>query len=302
MTDPVHGSRPGHGEAHQPLPGHIAALLERQNRDDAGRVADSAGIAWEGRDLSGEGNPLHTFDGDDGLAPAVLDAARQAVLAGTLGESGFVSALAGQRLFVPVLAGAAQSPDQDLSQHGDKQSDITLVSMTARDGRQALPAFSSVEALTHWHPKARPVAAEAERVMLAALAEGAELVVLDPGASLPFVIRRPAVEAIARGDRWTASYEDSGLAEELADAVTQCPGVVGLVLSPGEGVASVTAEGEVIAAGGSGPELRVVAEFESGLDPVDRRLALRSLEVVLGENEVLRRRADSVQILGADAQ
>lgn len=302
MTEPVDGSQSVHDPAHKALPGHIAALLDRQNRDDAGRAADSAGIAWEGRDLSGEGNPLHTFDGDDGLAPAALDTARQAVLAGTLGESGFVAALTGQRLFVPVLADAAQSPDEDLSQHGDKQSDITLVSMTARDGRQALPAFSSVETLTRWHPKARPVAAEAERVMLAALAEGAELVVLDPGASFPFVIRRPAVEAIASGEPWTASYEDSELAEELGDAVTQCPGVAGLVLSPGEGVASVTAEGEVIAAGGSGPELRVLAEFEPGLDSVDRRLALRSLEVVLGENEVLRRRADSVQILGADAQ
>ena len=50
------------------LPGHIVALLQRQNRDGEGRAADSAGITWQGRDLSGEGNPLHTFDGDDGLA------------------------------------------------------------------------------------------------------------------------------------------------------------------------------------------------------------------------------------------
>ncbi len=296
------GPRSRSETAQKPLPGHIAALLERQNRDESGRPADSAGIAWQGRDLSGEGNPLHAFDGDDGLTPAALDTARQGVLAGALGESGFIAALTGQRLFVPVLAEAAGGPDQDLGQDGDKQSDITLVSMTARDGRQALPAFTSVDALTHWHPEARPVAAEAERVMLAALAEGAELVVLDPGAFFPFVVRRPAVEALASGERWTASYEDQKLAAAIGEAVSQCPGVAGLVLSPGDGVASVTVEGDVIAAGGSGPELRVMAEFEPGLDAVDRRLALRSLEVVLGESEILRRRADSVQILGTGPQ
>ncbi|WP_258935000.1 hypothetical protein [Nesterenkonia pannonica] len=51
-------------------------------------------IPWEGRDLSGEDNPLHTFDGDDGLtAPAVAEA-REALIAGAADEAGFVRALA----------------------------------------------------------------------------------------------------------------------------------------------------------------------------------------------------------------
>ncbi|XQN48871.1 SseB family protein, partial [Glutamicibacter creatinolyticus] len=45
------------------LPGHIAAALAQ-----AGSKSDSAGQSWEGRDLSGDGNPLHNFDKDDGLA------------------------------------------------------------------------------------------------------------------------------------------------------------------------------------------------------------------------------------------
>lgn len=158
------------------LPGHIAALLQRQNRDEEGRAADSAGITWQGRDLSGEGNPLHTFDGDDGLAAPALLRAREALIAGEVAESDVVAALAGIRLFVPVLA-----TGEGDAEHGDKQSEISLISIRSQDGRQTMPIFSSVQALTGWHPEARPVAAETERVMLAALAEDAELVVLDPG-------------------------------------------------------------------------------------------------------------------------
>src|SRR5690625_5975208 len=58
------------------LPGHIQAAIDRnlarQNRDAFGRPADSAGTAWQGRDLTGDGiggssNPLHAFYTDDGV-------------------------------------------------------------------------------------------------------------------------------------------------------------------------------------------------------------------------------------------
>ncbi|MGJ9424990.1 SseB family protein [Nesterenkonia halotolerans] len=287
------------------LPGHIAALLQRQARDDQGRPADSAGVAWEDRDLSGEGNPLHTFDGDDGLASPAVREARERLLAGELDEAGFVNALAGQRLFVPVLAELAEEAEAPASDPhtgpssgpvGDKQADITLISITSRDGRQTMPVFTSVEALTAWHGQARPVAAEAERIMLAALAEGAELAVLDPGAEFTFVLRRPALQALAQAARWVPSYQDPELAEALGGILDLCPGVAQLQVQPGDGVGSVIADGRSVPGGGSGPELSIGVVLVPGADDVDARLALASVQAALADVELLRERADSVQV------
>ncbi|WP_010524820.1 SseB family protein [Nesterenkonia sp. F] len=283
------------------LPAHIAQLLRREGRDAQGRAVDSAGVSWEGRDLSGEGNPLHTFDGDDGLAEQTVAAARERLIAGEIDEAAFVSALRGARLFVPVLATASvmEEASPAAGSAGDKEAEISLVSLTAADGRRALPAFSSVETLTAWHPEARPVAAEAERVMLAALSEEDELVVLDPQAELTFVLRRPAVTALAQGLGWTPSYRDPELVAALEEVVEQCPGVGRLVVRPGGGVGTRTSSGIAVAGGGSGPELAIVVELESGVDGVDARLALASVRASLAELEPLRLRADSVEVLRA---
>lgn len=287
------------------LPGHIAALLSRQQRDAGGRPADSAGITWEGRDLSGAGNPLHTFDGDDGRAEPRLEKARAALVAGDVDEAGFVDTLSGARLFVPVVTAAAEDTMSDhaqlagAGQHdmvGDKQADISLISIRAQDGRQTMPLFSSVETLTAWHPEARPVAAEAERAALAALAEGAELAVLDPGTELAFVLRRPALEALAQGRQWTPSYQDPEVVAALEDLLDHCPGVAQLQVRPGDGVAVATASGRPVMGGGSGPELSIGVVPHSGADPVDERLALASVQAVLEESQILRERADSVQV------
>src|SRR5699024_1429332 len=110
------------------LPAHIANLLARQNHDAQGAPADSAAIPWSGRDLSGSGNPLHTFDGDHGHTPAAVAAARAQLIAGEISETQFVAALAGQRLFAPVLATGTGD-----AEHGDTEADISLVSLTAPD-------------------------------------------------------------------------------------------------------------------------------------------------------------------------
>lgn len=283
------------------LPAHIASLLEHQARSGADRPADSAGTPWEGRDLSGEGNPLHTFDGDDGRAAAAVAAARDGLLAGTVDEAGFVDALRGQRLFVPVIATVAEHGDALTGSGpvGDKQADIALVTIASASGRTTMPVFTSVDALTDWHPEARPVAAETERVMLAALSEGAELVVLDPGAELTFVLRGPAVVALAQGARWTPSYQDPIVASGLEEIVDQCPGVTRLVMAPGQGVRTATASGQPVAGGGSGPELSVGVVLEPGVDDIDARLALATVRASLGELPTLQERVDSVEVTRA---
>lgn len=286
----------------QQLPAHIANLLERQQRTEHGEPADSAGVAWSGRDLSGAGNPLHTFDGDDGHTPAPIAAARRRLIAGETDEAQFVASLAGQRLFAPVIATGTGDAD-----HGDKEADISLVSLTAPDGRRAMPVFTSVQALTGWHRQARPVAAEAERVMLAALAEDAELVVLDPGAAeapaeLTYVIRRPALEALAQGRQWTPSYLDHELAQALDELPDRCPGVAQLVLKPHRGIITQAGNGARVLGGGHGPELSLGVVVKPGTDAVGQRLALAAVEAACADVEMLSQRADSLHIQLVDGE
>ncbi len=195
------------------LPGHIAAALA-----GAGGATDSAGQPWAGRSLSGDAAKIHNFEDDDGTADAGYLAAVADLAAGTGDEAAVVAALATARVFVPIVAqlaeeGEAVTRPQGNKPHGDelhsdKQADMALVTLKAPDGRTAMPVFTSAASLQAWHKEARPVAVYAARAALSAVAEGAELLVLDPGSELTFVVRRPAVWALAQQQPWTPSYAD----------------------------------------------------------------------------------------------
>ena len=86
------------------LPAHIAAQLR-----GAGGTADTGGQAWAGRNLGEGTGHTHLFPGDDGAAaPAVLRAL-ESLRAGSGDEAGVVAALAGTRVFVPVVAQVSSS-------------------------------------------------------------------------------------------------------------------------------------------------------------------------------------------------
>lgn len=281
------------GDRH--LPGHIAAALQR-----AGGPADSAGQSWEGRDLSGGGNPLHDFDQDDGLADAGFSAAVDALRRGTGSEEDVVAALATARVFVPVIAALAEG---GLGEHGfteDKEADMALVTIKAPDGRGALPVFTSVAALQEWHPEARPVAVYAPRAALSAVQEQSQLLVVDPGAEATFVVRRPAMWALAQQRPWTPSYRDESLVELLREISIGEPIVRRLALSAGSGVACRDRAGEVVPGGGHGPELRLTLTFSPEADPAEVRAAVGRLQEKLSTTKEFAEAVDSLEMrLGA---
>jgi hypothetical protein len=126
-----------------------------------------------------------------------------------------VASLASARVFVPVVAQLAEEAEGAHGVHADKQADMALVTLKAPDGRLAMPVFTSAEALAAWHPEARPVAVYAARAALSAVAEGAELLVVDPGSEVTFVVRRPGVWALAQQQQWLPAYLDTELAAVL---------------------------------------------------------------------------------------
>ncbi|MCO1339971.1 hypothetical protein BJH93_13900 [Kocuria polaris] len=273
------------------MPGHIAAALER-----AGGPADSAGQSWEGRDLSGAGNPLHDFDQDDGLADAGFTAALDGLRGKGGTEEDVVAALATARVFVPVVAALAEG---GLGEHGfteDKEADMALVTIKAPDGRSALPVFTSVAALQDWHPEARPVAVYAPRAALSAVQEESQLLVVDPGAETTFVVRRPAMWALAQQRSWTPSYRDESLVELLREISVGEPLVRRLALSAGSGVACRDRSGGVVPGGGHGPELRLTITFGREVDPAQAQAAVGRLQKTLSATKEFAEAVDSLEM------
>lgn len=161
--------------------------------------------------------PDSGFSGDDGSAAPGVVAALAAYCAGKADQADLVAALTGSRLLVPVTAVLSDPASADEHQSAgsagparrrEKQSEIALITIMAPDGRRALPAFTSVGALVGWNARARPVPAPAARVCAGALAEGADLVVVDPGGPSTVELSGPTLWALAEGRQLVPAAED----------------------------------------------------------------------------------------------
>ena len=161
------------------------------------------------------------FHGDDGAAdPAVL-AALAAYAAGQGSEHAALNALAGSRLLVPVVAvlteeasgdaeaaegtEAAEGSETEAAGDGpgtglrrEKSTEMALPTLIGRDGRAAVLAFTSLDALTRWRPDARPVAVPAARAWRAG-AEEASAVVIDVAGPVPVTVDGARLAALAAG-------------------------------------------------------------------------------------------------------
>lgn len=282
---------------HKLLPGHIAAALA-----GAGGTTDSAGQPWAGRELPG-GEKYHNFDTDDGAIDARFEVAVARLVGGSGSEAEVVASLAQARVFIPIVA---QLAEQTIGANGlvsDKESDMALVTVQAPDGRRALPAFTHAAALANWHPEARPVAVYAARAALSAVAEEAQLLVLDPGSDRPFVVRRPAMWALAQQRQWQPSYADPAVAQVLEASLAAAgnPAILGIYASAGKGIQSLwdkktEPSGLLVAGGGAGPELTVSITLQPGLDQPAVEGVLYALQNFWAGNEYFAGAVDSVQV------
>jgi hypothetical protein len=240
---------------------------------------DSAGVPWEGRHFEHGAS-----SDDDGSAPEKLIEAIRRFHAHDLGESDVVDALRGQRLLIPLVAVLGADGMTELGH--DKSQELSIVTVAGPDGRTVLPAFTSVDAMTHWNPEARPIPATAARVALAAASENTDLVVLDPTSHTEFVIRRPALWALAQSQPWTPSYADTDVLSAFMDAAEPEPAVVAVQLAPGD-------PGSRLA----GPELIVQLTLAPGLDRAALDGVLARLQERWASSEVIAARVDSMRVV-----
>lgn len=273
------------------LPEHIRAQLA-----SAGRETDTGGQPWEGRNLGEGTSHTHAFPADDGTTPAGLAEALDRFARGEAPEESVVDALAGVRLFAPVMAELSQSHVSDDGLVSDKESDMALVSIEAPDGRKALPVFSNVEALTSWHDEARPVAADSRKIALSAVEDENQMLVLNPGSDLTFVVRRPALWAIAKGNRWRPAYSDPDVLGALQECGSVDANIASVNMAPGRGVGCRDAAGNLLPGGGPGPELSIELAIRPGLDHRELDDVVQGFQHRFSAHELLAERVDSADI------
>lgn len=140
---------------------------------------------------------------DDGSADPRVSAALEAYAKSEGGAADVLAALAGNRLLVPVVAvlDEAGEPEEPGGVRSDKSSHMATVSTTGRDGRRGLLAFTSVDTMREWNPAARPVPVTTRRAAEAALADGADALVIDLAGPVTFAVDAGELRALASGWR-----------------------------------------------------------------------------------------------------
>jgi len=188
-------------------------------------VDDVAGEPRSGGRLSPGGQQ---FRGDNGSADAAVAAALAAYTAGEGSERAALTALAASRLLVPVVAMLGEQDDTG----AEKDSVMALPKLIGRDGRAAIVAFTSLDALSRWRPDARPVPAEADRVWRAAVAEGCA-VVIDVAGPVPLAVEGARLGALAEGRPVPEPHEDPDIQAEIQRVIAAEPAISGVRLGPG---------------------------------------------------------------------
>lgn len=243
-------------------------------------MSDSAGVPWEGRHF--ESNPSRD---DDGSAPEKLIEAIRRFRAGELGEADVVDAVRESRLLVALVAELGDVGVSALGHTVDKSQELSIVTVAGPDGRNVLPAFSSVTAMSAWNPDARPVPVAGARVALAAASESTELVVIDPTSDTEYALRRPALWAIAQSEPWTPCYLDTEVLEAFMAAASPEPSVLAVTLAPGDPAARL-----------AGPELVVRLALEQGLDRVALDAVVVRMQARWAASELIVERVDSLKV------
>jgi SseB protein N-terminal domain len=212
------------------------------------------------------------FRDDHGSAEPRVAAALAAFGSGQGSEYAALTALAGSRLLVPIVAAAPASdgepgsPGHARADGGDSGAEMSLPTLVGRDGRRAIPAFTCMEALARWRQQARPVPALADQVWRAAAGDACAVVV-DIAGPVPIAIDGARLAALAGGGPVPLPHEDPDVLAAVRAAAADQPVIAGV---------SVAAPGAVAPDGG-GSDLQINVTFADGCTPAAGQEAARHL-------------------------
>jgi hypothetical protein len=164
------------------------------------------------------------FRDDDGSADPAAAAALAAFAAGLGSEQAALTALAGSRLLVPVVAAANGR---------ERAAEMSLPTMIGLDGRPALLAFTCVNSLGRWQPAARPVPTEPGRLWRAAVADSCAVVV-DVAGPVPLAVDGASLAALAGGLPVPLPHQDPDVQAAVRAAAAARPEITEVSMASGE--------------------------------------------------------------------
>ena len=152
--------------------------------------------------------------GDTGDADPAVTAILAAYQAGEATEHAALSAVAATRLLVPIVAVLAEANDDGT----EKETEMALPTLIGNDGRAAVIAFTSADALGRWRDDARPVPVPGPRLWAAARTE-ADAVVIDIAGPVPLIVEGARLAALAVGQPPPPAHEDPDIRAIIARVV-----------------------------------------------------------------------------------
>lgn len=137
------------------------------------------------------------FAGDTGDDEPRLRAALS-VYAVDGAENPVLAVLADARLLVAVVTSTQGEPVDGPVQ---KEGEVSAVLMRGLDGRVALLAFTSTDAMRRWNAGARPVPVTGTTAAAAAVADGARALLVDVAGPVTLVVETAELAELAAGHR-----------------------------------------------------------------------------------------------------
>ena len=290
---PSTGDRPQHSPTRTGLPEGMVA----------GGATDSAGFPWAGRSFT---HHETAFADDDGTVPehyaaavAQLREAAAAVRGNTQPERSeellatlasahakTLAALAESRVLIPLVAEAGELGTTPEGKIVEKTQELSIVTVTAPDGRTVMPVFSSVAAMQTWDATARPIPVPAPQAAIAAAQEQTDLLIVDPGTQdMEFGVRRTELEAVALRQAREPAWANPDVNSAVTEAARSVDGVQTTLLLPGDPEARLLAE-----------EVEIAVFLVTGLQRSELRERVAEFRRLLGENEAVAALVDSVRV------
>jgi hypothetical protein len=183
----------------------------------------------------------------------------------------------------PGVARVGVEPRAGRASPSEKAVEVMLITIKGSDGRIALPAFTSLDALSRWKAGARPVPASTQRVCAGALSEGADLVVIDPAGPATVELSGAVLWALAEGRAMAPLADDPAVIGAIRDATEDMARAFsGTFLQPGADQST---------------DLVIQLVARAGADPAELRDAAAELASRLAADPIMRSRVDGgVQI------
>ena len=179
--------------------------------------------------------PNPGFAADDGTADPALTLALDRWSRDPAAEPEVLAALTPSRLMVPIVALLGEVETDDKGLKHEKTSDMAVPVIEAADGRRALPAFTSLETLARWRADARPAPVAAPQAVLAAYAERADTLLVDPAGPVTYTLTGAKMRAVAENRPYLAPVRDPEVREAVRLLLAAEPAVVSGLLEPYEG-------------------------------------------------------------------